>query len=715
MIIRRTPTVANPITDQDMDAMSDAEYDALADECNNRGHAKGACPLCTDDRQAAEDLGWDWDRYDDRYDYLGNMWGRSGFSFGRGKSLVGRSKGLIAAHAMVKSFVDTFATNEHRFQVTFDPSISTAGTDFSGKKIVITPAPVLDETLDSEAAGKILTGMAVHEASHVRYGAKIVTANHRAFKGAAIPTALGNILEDARIERHFARDFPGYANVFEPTMKYIAEAGLKRAGKVAVIPSLDRPVELAGCALRYDAWTDWSDPACAREREWWLDWANRHATLTTGREHVAAIREALDHINALEDEATEAAAKGATAGSADQSAGQAGDGEDPAEATADGGYGQPDADAKPQPKMTADEVPGDQAGEDPDEWAGAAPENRPHGIGEDGKRVVKAVFTADSELSLDCPNEAALGASLDNGVDANKVNGTEAMAIINDAMTMEDVEVEGWTGQLETVKVDFRPAKSLGARGGYAEVAASPVASAAVRNALMRSRTGTTGIDRGQNRGRCDSKSLSRIAMNDYRLFHRRHAPDPGKYLISMAIDWSGSMGGHPAAATIALAKSIADATRHAPSLRVKISGWTSKNHTAASRVPAAAGVYEAWRTGQPISDINDLGRIAMGGTPDAISLQAEINRVLREANRDEQPIVIMMSDGAGMGIPHMRRVVEEAAKRGVRVVSVSLGHQVSEDYQKAVYGEGNYIAWQGDITKTAYPLGRLFESLVKS
>lgn len=221
---------------------------------------------------------------------VSRLWDRYGFGEDRE---IARADAIATAHKMVQTFVDTFATDDMRYRVTFDPDFSTAGTDLFGKKIVITPTPLYDDRLTANEAGVILTAMATHEASHVRYGRSTAAAVQRVFGRKRSPQVLSNLLDDVRIERRFGDDYPGYRDVFVPMLKYIAENTA-----VKPRPKLSDMVNLAVLSIRYPFAVDWDDVSqeVRDERDWWKAWSEKWAKEDAPRRHVDGIREALKRI-----------------------------------------------------------------------------------------------------------------------------------------------------------------------------------------------------------------------------------------------------------------------------------------------------------------------------------------------------------------------------------------------------------------------------------
>lgn len=233
---------------------------------------------------------------DGRNSAVSAMWDRWGFRDSRNEDRADRSKAisesLVIAHQMVQTFVDTFSTDATRYRVAFDPSMSVAGTDFIGKAITISPSPVYDETLTPQQAGVILTGMAGHEVSHVRYGRSTAAAVRRTFGAKRAPDFLSNVLDDVRIERRFAEDYPGYRDVFEPLRRYVGERPDLKGKPV----SMTNLVNLMVRAVRLSEWTEWPTQELRDERDWWRAWSERWSKEDSPRRHVEGVREGLKHI-----------------------------------------------------------------------------------------------------------------------------------------------------------------------------------------------------------------------------------------------------------------------------------------------------------------------------------------------------------------------------------------------------------------------------------
>lgn len=607
----------------------------------------------------------------DYLDDLDDLWADEGFEYERGKyepdavsrwghaGVAKRAEQLVVARGMVKSFIQTFGTGDGGYTVTFDPKVDTAGTDFEGKKIVVSPAPALDPNLSGREAGLILTAMAVHEAAHVRYGRKTYAIVRRTYGPEHRANAISNVLADVQNEAQFVAEYPGYRGVFDPALEYVAEAD-KKAG---ASPHMSPFSTMVG-AVRYAPYHDWT--GLEAERDWWLDWTKRHIASTGPTAHLAAVKEALEHI-----ETEEQAQQGQAQEQAQQ--GQA------------------------QPSRGNDRVSGP-SGEAPKQGSDEQDEQGEQGDGDNGGK----------SLSSGCLTSNAEAAAQGNGVAGlTKTDLQQAEQIIEDSKNVEYLEDE-YRGAVSVRHGNIPSSTSkLAKRQGLGRrYATSKTASARIKNALLQSRSGNTAIDRAQTRGRVDNDSIWRVALHDQRLFRRRIAPSPGKYLVWILVDRSGSMSPH-VKECIGTARALGEAFRYVDSMRLEIFGWTS-----GSGHSADVDVLRAWGTGEPVDRIDALDRMEFGATPDAPALRYAVRAIQRAAKPGEQPIVVMMSDGEGYGENYIKPIVDEGRKAGVRVVSVAIGSDLDEDYQQACYGK-DYISWQGSIEQTSIPLARMLGRLV--
>jgi Mg-chelatase subunit ChlD len=381
-----------------------------------------------------------------------------------------------------------------------------------------------------------------------------------------------------------------------------------------------------------------------------------------------------------------------------------------------------DAAAPPQgddaDNAAADDAAADDAATDDEKSSvaddDAASDDEPTGAAsadlEDASDDAAADAMTDEDLgSLEDEDEAFPTCAADGVEESAAANGAQHGDYLRkqaeDAVRAgRDLEDDGHGNRVDVCK----STKGLLGRGnrGYYRPVASGAAASQIRNAILRSRTGHTGIERHQPRGRLDSKGLHRIAMQDMRLFHRRNAPSPGKFLVWVMVDCSGSMSGRPITDAAEVAHALAEASTGAPTVRLAVWGWSDPFRASSRGAGAYAGVAKVWETSKPTTDVFNLVDLPMGGTPDSIVLNWAWRAISRECRTDEQPVIILCSDGWGYG--PLDKIVEAASKHGVEVKSVSMGQAVKPEVQEHNFGRGNFVEWGGSVLATARPLATM-------
>lgn len=314
----------------------------------------------------------------------------------------------------------------------------------------------------------------------------------------------------------------------------------------------------------------------------------------------------------------------------------------------------------------------------------------------------------DDDAVFDCVTD---------GIDAqNRTTESERRQAQEQVLADQDNE----TNVFGTIQV-LRWSEGL-ASGMGMQVPSTSSAAATIRAAIVRSRGGHAEVSRGHRRGKLDGSALHKIARLDTRLFERKSAPSPRKLLVWVMVDCSGSMGGWPLQQAATVAKALAEAADGAPSVRLEVMGWSSpftndyaKAYTKTGRKrsdnttmwsSANAGVVRLWKTGQPTARIKNLTRLTLGGTPDAVALQWAVEQMQKEVGPDETGMIIMASDGAGMG--SLPEAVKNGRKAGLLVKSVAVGQMVSAQWQERVFGKDGYVEWRGSILATAKPIASM-------
>jgi hypothetical protein len=299
----------------------------------------------------------------------------------------------------------------------------------------------------------------------------------------------------------------------------------------------------------------------------------------------------------------------------------------------------------------------------------------------------------------ECVADAVEDTAAENGaIHGDKVD-KEASELVRRAADMDD---DGLGGKIDVCR-STRGLTNNNPRSTRLQV--SDAATAAIRNAFMRSRSGHTGVEAHQSRGRLDSKGIHRVVMSDVRLFKRRHAPDPGKFLVWVMVDVSGSMDGTPIMDAAAVSRALADAIGNVSNVRAAIWAWSSPFRRE-NNYMASAGAAKVWESGQPTDQVYDMMKLRMGGTPDSSVMSWAWRSILKELQTDETPVILMCSDGQGYG--NLTEKIDAARRHGVIVKSVAIGYEMRIETQVATYGTNNYIEWQGSLLATARPLATM-------
>lgn len=555
----------------------------------------------------------------------------------------------VEAHRMVEAFINAL-TREH-YAVRFAPG-GTAATNLGTKKIVITSAPLYDKAMSTKEKATILSGMACHEISHTRYGLKSATAVTKAYKGqpdAENAWTLGNVLDDIRIERAFQRDYPGFADVFDPTLEWVSR---KQHGTQPTNP-LDACIR----ATRYDRFTHWP-PDLAAERLWWQAWGERWGAVGASvKDHLSGIAEGLLHLEQHREKSggDDGGTGGGGGGDSAENHGEAG-------AEADGTDGTGGAGAPGEPGEGGEE----------DAPSSGQPASDPASGG--GVSNVPTMLPSVGACTTDASSAAGDDAAMQQRIDAARFEG-------------EDTPY----GHIGVNRAKQKPIN----------VAMTDSLTATVRNAFLRSKGGHSAVAASQRSGALDPLALHRVGSGDVNVFVRRTAPSPAKYVFYFMVDTSGSMAGPPLQDTALVTASICDALRYVPTARAAVFLWKDMG---------GITVTPIWRTGEAVSNI--LRGNASGGTPDAATMRWAWEHIRKEARPGERPVIFMMSDGLGSK-SGMLREVALARRKGVGVYSVALGGDVYEPDLRDIYGYGNYVAYPGTgVMALAQPLARLIATL---
>jgi hypothetical protein len=217
---------------------------------------------------------------------------------------------------------------------------------------------------------------------------------------------------------------------------------------------------------------------------------------------------------------------------------------------------------------------------------------------------------------------------------------------------------------------------------------------------MASSRTAIGAPERTQRTGRFDKSAARRIASYDYRVFASHVSRTFEKVRFTILIDASGSMA---APATFGgKTTKVVDAIKVATDIAgaVETLPWASGEVWAHSSA-RGTWVCPLWKSGQPLEYIRDILRLDMGGNEDGYAVAYVAEELLASLAPKERGVLIVVSDGLpayGYGEEHTREVVNGYRARGLRVVSVALGHDISKDAQRTMYGQ-DVVAYDANVS----------------
>jgi hypothetical protein len=232
---------------------------------------------------------------------------------------------------------------------------------------------------------------------------------------------------------------------------------------------------------------------------------------------------------------------------------------------------------------------------------------------------------------------------------------------------------------------------------------AAAALSAAINSAR---RTGRGEPVVAQRSGVLDRQRLSRVATGDRRVFTRPLAPGPQRVRVTILVDASSSMcdpidspvenpigwANSPRRYRVALQlmRDLADATTRLPWVRASMLGFTTaQTYTSGD----ACTIYPLWETGQPSTDVNAYASIPMNGTEEGYALAIAGDLLKESLRKDEQPLIIIISDGSPSERRHVTSVVQTLKAQGIPVCSVALTKSAA---QQVMYGTDNVVQWTG-------------------
>lgn len=665
---------------------------------------------------------------------------------GWGVEADGSNHSVGPALAGISTIVNALTRDAVPYRVALTPG-GTAATSITTREVLVTSAALLDRHLTPDARLAVTTGMALHEAGHVRHGSDHIRAVAARWPGDPVAQRLSNILDDVRLEARLAREYPAYADCFPLTLWWVA--GRFPAGRIAALPrTADEATNLVVAAVRYARYVSIAAPVQGEAR-WWVEWADRYTRTDRPRDLIAGVEAGLARIAALVAAAPQqpqqpgasgqpgapkpkrhpfraAAAFAAPADEAlcadcglPQSDPCHGTDEDGDQPSAPGASSPSDEDGEDD----ADQQPGAGAGS-PDEDGGDAADQQPgdEAADEDHDLASGTGWSGTPDPSdvqdrplADVPGEDPVDALHEalplHGVDAATSGERMTDAITGSNLNVTDVNVadEVVTGTLAGVPFKVRVTPLTHGKSGTVETDREAVG--ALRGAFTSRRTAhdARGVARS---GRLSGTRAYRVRAGYADVFTRRETVSPDRLDVHLLLDLSGSMtagsryrgGSDTLSRAITAGATLVEALSTIPTVRVRVWGHTTYG--------SGTIVYDALDTREP--GRNNPGRLAgfravsHSGNNDGQAIAAVAAIAKRERARTERTVILVLSDGQPCDPESwVQAAAGDARRNGALVISVALANGLSE-MQNALYGVQNVVEYTGDWDALARDVARV-------
>ncbi len=598
-----------------------------------------------------------WDDWDRKFDWkpkkISDWWNDYGYNRNWDDGWSGKTGGshdsavtkkLALALKAITTTVSVINDTGKRYRVRFNSEGEGPGgyTSFNEQAVVISPAALLDTSIETAEGIEITTGWALHEASHVKYSASLLDALTKPseLKPVTLAHRLWNIIEDTRIEKLTAEKFPGFAEYFTTHNKYLWDLQADKMPKEWGPELTDKLNALMGMVKWADEYkpTCDTDPKLTEEFPWWQEWRDQY---TSGKEDVRmAVIRALEHL--AEDEETQQQMEDLTK-QEDEQRQQSGQSGTP---LTDEQFRQMMDDLKELLKNGIDPCPS------------------PNGPGQQGTPI---------ELTESQAQE------LEDLI-------TEQYQQFEAFYKMKEGNTEGVGPTIEVMK----PQEDSWSKDAY-ERPGSMVER--LKSVFFFRKLRITENERLLKTGFVDEEQLWRVGVGDDRVFERWVEPEETNTAVTMLVDVSGSMIGEGIEKAQYLANVMLACLRTMRGVSVRVrahstgyengSGPGSKTFTGGQ----TSKVYRIWEQGDPDTRIGLLTTVDHGSNFDGFAIDwcaQELDQVSADSK-----LLIVLSDGLPAGsfvvggksyhyggvnaMNHMMEVSRQWESRGVTIVQIAI------------------------------------------
>lgn len=532
---------------------------------------------------------------------------------------------------------------------------SISATNFATGHIIVNPLPITEGHLGDAAALDVVTGFAMHEASHGKHSRdryKYLLKTERfnpggqsggsfrerevpAFSPMRIAAYLWNLVEDVRIEAETAKEWRGTAAYFRAVLAYMwkhIESTTHLLATDNPHPALTTALQTVFVACRYpDRAAARLGPSQAPEVAWWQAWQADY--LSNAVDTPTTIQRGLDHL-ALDEKVQK-------------------------------------------------EMEGLSEQERKEQVAGERARAQLERLMQEGvEGTVMVCINEDGEV---VPLDAETAAKVDQLVREGLIEMRPIVTANGAANPPLHVRKPEETGQSRHAYLGKPDAESEALRTALVFRAAVPQYDIK----LLR-------------QGVLDDEELWRLPGGDYRVFGERVVETKPDVFMGLLVDLSGSMNdGYKLKNAQRLAQLFVWALHDQEGVETQVWGHTGdSNYGRGSSVE----IFRLWEQHDPLSRLGLIGTIDHANNFDGHALAYVARQVLDQPQ--PQKVVVVLSDGipsgngygGERGMQHVREVAEWARHEGCAVIQIAIDSDLRMQDQAKMYGLENVIPFKSTV-----------------
>lgn len=534
-----------------------------------------------------------------------------------------------------------------------DAEHSVSFTDLKTNRITVSAKPIIEGKLTEGAAMDVMTGFGLHEASHSRKNGtrkymREVEKNKEKLRPMAVAAHLWNIIEDGRIEAMTTKDFPGFAGYFESALGYVwneCKPPKKYTKDLtdrlnAVVAFLRWPEESAKVM---------TDKSFEPERLWWTAWRDRYNPETN---LIPTLVEGLEH---LREDSVDKNRKGEDKGAGAQM----------------------DAQTEREKEMEA--------------------------LGEALDNIIREWRKTMKDLINPCTHQ-------DGTPDLDAATAQQVQQLRDEKLQREATPIRTDDGRGNPTLHITRPVENSLSKRMYNDKP-DPMLNKYKAALLFRDDVPVDSLKLSRE-GTVDDDELWRWAADDWRVFQEKEEKRRVSARVYLLVDMSGSMSGEKLSAAQRMARLFIEALTSMDGVTPKVYGHTGDVGTddRTHFMSNTAQIYRLWEPGDKMSRLGLIMTKPHGNNYDGHAIAWVARQMQDEAQGDEQKILIVLSDGlpAGtnyggeQGMGHVRKVVTDAKRKGIRVLQMAIDTAMDESRQKKMFDE--YIPYNTSGSMDAVP-----------